>query len=103
VPNADFLGGAVTNWTHKDQAARLHLDFRTPGSLGAEGGRDLLLACAAGHAEVQKAPAPSVLLKEIGDGYGFELVVDIDNAEHMDEVASDLRFAVDKALRLLPA
>jgi hypothetical protein len=43
------------------------------------------------------------LLKEIGDRYGFELVVDIDNAERMDEVASDRRFAVDKALRQLPA
>ncbi len=103
VPNADFLGGAVTNWTHKDQGARLHIEFRTPGSLGAEGGRDLLLACAASHAEVEKATAPSVLLKDIGDSYGFELVVDIDNAERMDEVASDLRFAVDKALRQLPA
>jgi small-conductance mechanosensitive channel len=72
-------------------------------SLGAEGGRDLLLACAAAHPEAQKAPPPSVLLKEIGDGYGFELVVDIANAERMDEVASDLRFAVDKALRALPA
>lgn len=103
VPNADFLGGAVINWTHKDQAARLHLPFRTPESLGAEGGRDLLLACAAAHPEAQKTPPPSVLLKEIGDGYGFELVVDIANAERMDEVASDLRFAVDKALRQLPA
>ncbi len=103
VPNADFLGGAVTNWTHKDQSARLHLDFRTPGSLGAEGGRDLLVACAAAHPEVQKTPGPSVLLKEIGDSYGFELVADIENAERMEQVASDLRFAIDKALRALPA
>lgn len=103
VPNADFLGGAVINWTHKDQSARLHLTFRTPEALGAEGGRDLLIACATAHPEAQKTPAPSVLLKEIGDGYGFELVVDIANAERMDEVASDLRFAVDKALRQLPA
>ena len=103
VPNADFLGGAVTNWTHKDQGARLHLEFRTPGSLGAEAGRDLLLACAASHPGVEKSPAPSVLLKDIGDSYGFELVVDIDNAERMEETASDLRFAVDKALRQLPA
>lgn len=103
VPNADFLGGAVTNWTHKDQGARLHLAFQTPGTLGAEKGRDLLIGCAIAHPEVQKAPVPFVLLKEIGGSYSFELVADIENAERMDEVASDLRFAVDKALRQLPA
>lgn len=103
VPNADFLSVSVTNWTHKDKGGRLQLTFHTPESLGAEGGRDLLLACAKAHPKVLSDPPVSVLLLEIGGGYTFELEADVADVMTMKEVASDLRFAVDRALRAATA
>lgn len=99
VPNADFLGVSVTNWTHKDMGGRVHLTFRTPEDLGAEGGRDLLIACAKAHAKVLSDPPIKVLLLDIGGGYTFELSADVADVMTMKEVSSDLRYAVDKALR----
>ena len=103
IPNADFLSVSVTNWTHKDKGGRLHLTFQLPAELGARGGRDLLLACAAGHPMVLSDPPPHVLLQEIGGGYTFELEADVGDATTMRQVASDLRFAVDAALNARPA
>jgi small-conductance mechanosensitive channel len=99
IPNADFLSASVTNWTLKDKGGRLHLTFRIPGKLGAAGGRDLLLASARSVPKVQSHPEPRVLLQDIGDTYTFELEADVGDATTMREVASDLRYAVDAALR----
>ncbi|MGE5539246.1 MAG: DUF3772 domain-containing protein [Gemmatimonas sp.] len=99
IPNADFLSASVTNWTHKDKGARVRLTFKIPGSIGAEGGRDLLLACAREIPKVLSYPPPRALLQDIGDTYTFELEADIADATTMREVASELRFAVDRALR----
>lgn len=99
VPNADFLGVSVTNWTHKDLGGRLHLTFSLPEDLGAEGGRDLLIACAKAHPKVLSDPPIKVLLLDIGGGYSFELAADVADVTTMKEVSSDLRYAVDKALR----
>ncbi len=99
IPNGDFLSVSVTNWTHKDRGARLQITFQLPEALGAEGGRDLLLSCAAADPNVQSFPPPRVLLQAIGGGYTFELEADVPDAAKMREVASDLRFAVDRELR----
>ncbi len=99
VPNADFLSVSVTNWTHKDKGGRLQLTFHVPESMGAEGGRDMLLACAKAHPKVLSDPPISILLQEIGGGYTFGLEADVADVTTMKEVASDLRFAVDRALR----
>lgn len=99
IPNGDFLSVSVTNWTHKDRGARLQIAFQLPEALGAEGGRDLLLSCAKADPNVQADPPPRVLLQAIGGGYTFELEADVPDATKMKEVASDLRFAVDRELR----
>ena len=103
IPNADFLSASVTNWTFKDRFARLHLTFQLPESLGADGGRELLLACAKGNANVQSDPPPRVLLEAIGGTYTFSMAADVADVTMMKEVASELRFAVDHELRKRPA
>jgi len=99
IPNADFLSASVTNWTHRDKGGRLRLTFRIPGTLSAERGRDLLLACARNVRLVASHPEPRVLLQDIGDSYTFELEADVDDATRMREAASELRYAVDGALK----
>lgn len=99
VPNADFLSVSVTNWTHKDKGGRLHLIFNTPENMGAEGGRDMLLACAKAHPIVLSDPPISIFLQEIGNGYTFELEAEVADVTTMKQVASDIRFSVDRALR----
>jgi len=72
---------------------------------------DLLAGLAASHPHVLKTPQPQVLLEEFGGqgriftlNYWMEIRLDIDP----DEVASDLRFAIEKkfeeaGVKILPA
>jgi small-conductance mechanosensitive channel len=49
---------------------------------------------------VLPSPAPAVLLRDLGAGaYTFELACVVPDALHRAEVASDLRIAIDAALR----
>ena len=103
-----FSGSAVVDWYNtsglvkepiKDKGGRLHLIFNTPENMGAEGGRDMLLACAKAHPIVLSDPPISIFLQEIGNGYTFELEAEVADVTTMKQVASDIRFSVDRALR----
>lgn len=101
VPNADFLQTHVVNWTHKDLTARVEVTVQVSHARGdAASLREVLLACARRHPSVLPSPAPAVLLRDLGAGsYTFELACVVPDALHRAEVASDLRIAIDAALR----
>ncbi len=101
VPNADFLQTHVVNWTHKDLTARVEVVVQVAHSRGdAASLREVLLDCARSHPSVLPGPAPAVLLRDLGAGtYTFELACVVPDALHRAEVASDLRIAIDAALR----
>lgn len=100
VPNSDLLSNAVVNWTHRDRVGRVDVRVSIDQSVDSAAARELLLACARDHSEVLGWPQPFVLLAEFADNaLVFELRAFLRNVEKRVRVASDLRFAIDRACR----
>jgi small-conductance mechanosensitive channel len=66
----------------------------------AASARALLLECIAAHRGLLPTPPPRVLLQDFDAAtYAFELQVHVRDVAQMEEVASQLRFAADAAMR----
>jgi small-conductance mechanosensitive channel len=100
IPNSQLVSSAVVNWTHKDVSGRIEIPVKVAGVKDAASVKDVLLDCAKAHPAVMKGSAPSVLLKDFaGNSFEFVLSVAVPRAIEMQNVASDLRFAIDQAFR----
>ena len=100
IPNSSLVSPAVTNWTHKDVSGRIEIPVKVAGVKDAASVKAILLDCAKDHSGVMKRPGPSVLLKDFnGNNFEFVLQVAVPRALEMQQVASDLRFAIDQAFR----
>jgi small-conductance mechanosensitive channel len=100
VPNSDLLSQAVTNWTHKDTIGRVDVQVGVDYGSDLDGVRKVLLACAEAHPDVTRQPAPFVLFREFGDSaLVIELRAFLFDVSKQLRVASDLRFAIDRAFR----
>jgi potassium-dependent mechanosensitive channel len=111
IPNSSFLERHLTNWTYSSRIGRFSLRVGAPYGSATQVVMDLLAGLAAGHPHVLKTPQPQVLLDEFGTqgriftlNYWLEIRLDVDP----HEVASDLRFAIEKkfeeaGVKILPA
>jgi small-conductance mechanosensitive channel len=100
IPNSQLVSAAVVNWTHKDVSGRIDIPVKVSNVTDAASVKAILLDCAKGHPGVMKAPGPSVLLRDFsGNNFEFQLQVGVPRALEMQQVASDLRFAIDQAFR----
>ncbi|HEX2114291.1 MAG TPA: DUF3772 domain-containing protein [Alphaproteobacteria bacterium] len=100
IPNSSLVSTAVVNWTHKDVSGRIEIPVKVSGVKDAASVKAILLDCARGHSMVMKAPGPNALLKDFsGNSFEFVLQVAVPRALEMQQVASDLRFAIDQAFR----
>lgn len=100
VPNSELLSGAVVNWTHRDKYGRIDVKVGVAYGSDTEKVRDILLAVGKAHKMVVSWPAPYVLFQNFGDStLDFELRCYISDVEKNLIVASDLRYALDKAFR----
>ncbi|MSP88073.1 MAG: mechanosensitive ion channel family protein [Alphaproteobacteria bacterium] len=100
IPNSEILSSAVVNWTHKDRMARI--DIKVAIAYGADTRRvqQLLMDCARAHSQVALHPAPQVVLADLGaNGLDFELRVFVNDVDYFNVVPTDLRMAIDAALR----
>ena len=101
VPNSTLIEGNVTNWTLSN--SRVRRDIKVGVAYGSDTRKvsDTLLAAAARHGQVLNDPAPRVIFEDFGaDALAFMLEFWIDYAAGADgrQIASDLRFILDKAL-----
>ncbi|MBL8699211.1 MAG: mechanosensitive ion channel [Alphaproteobacteria bacterium] len=101
VPNAEFLQTHVVNWTHKDTSARVDVTITIPQYRGdAASLREMLLGCVRQRSDVLAHPPPIVLLKDLtADAYVFDVFCFTSEALRRGFIASELRFAIDAALR----
>lgn len=100
IPNSQLVSAAVVNWTHKDVSGRIEIPVKVAGVKDAASVKTILLDCAGRHPAVMKMPGPSVLLRDFsGNSFEFMLQVAVPRALEMQQVASDLRFAIDQAFR----
>ena len=111
IPNSSFLEQHLTNWTYPSQHSRFSLRVGAPYASSTQGVIELLTKAAGDHPQILKAPRPQILLEEFGGqarifslNYWLEIRLDVDP----NEVASDLRFAIEESftkagLKVLPA
>ena len=98
VPNSEFTGQRVTNWTANDRSVRIKLQVGTSYSSDPEEVRGLLLQVADGHPDVLPDPAPDVIFTDFGDSsLDFELRVWTTRQVRTPFILkSDLYFAIFK-------
>lgn len=99
VPNSQLMTMEVMNWTHRGRLGRVKVPIGVSYSSDPEKVRDILLRCAKENASVLTRPPPSVVFKAFGESsLDFDLRVFIRDIDYVLVVASELRFAIKKAL-----
>ena len=74
IPNAEFITGAVKNWTHANTTGRIIVKVGVGYDCDPDLVCDILLASASEHPRVLKQPPPRALLLGFGDSaLEFEL------------------------------
>jgi small-conductance mechanosensitive channel len=100
LPNAELIAQPVQNWTHKSRMARIILPVGVAYGSDTANVRDILLACAEEHTQVQRYPEPYVIFQQFGESsLDFELRCYVKDTDFVLSCKSDLNFAIDKAFR----
>jgi len=100
IPNSELITNAVTNWTHKNQIARITVKVGVSYDSDAEKVREILIAEAKRHPRVMNEPEPVVFFMNFGDSaLNMELRCIVDSANFMLSTKSDLHFSILKAFR----
>lgn len=99
-PNSELIANSVVNWTLRDRIIRVVIPMRVVPGSDTKLVRDLLLDCARQQRRVCAEPAPTVLFKRFLDiGLEFELRCFVIDTAYVNQVTSDLNFAIDNAFR----
>lgn len=99
IPNTQFIGSSVTNWTATGKKTRVHLPITTAAVDNPKRVEDALLQVACQHPQVLADPPPQVWLTKIGETFAFELLVWTDDPmDGARQLQSDLHYAIHRAL-----
>lgn len=100
VPNSELVSSRVVNRSAPTPRARARISIGIAYGTDTDALQKLLVSVAEKDPRVLAEPAPKVYFREFGEyALMFELAVWIASAEKDTTVTSDLRFAIDKALR----
>jgi potassium-dependent mechanosensitive channel len=100
IPNSRFLEQEVVNWSHGDPRSRVHVPVSVAYGSDVRLVRRLLLAAAAEHPGLLRDPRPSVWLHRFGaSALEFELLVWICDRRRLNDLVSELNFAILDAFR----
>jgi len=99
VPNSQLMTTEVVNWTHRGRLGRVKVPVGVSYSTDPEQVESILLKCAEENSTVLSRPPPRVRFMAFGESsLDFELRVYIRDIDYTLVVASELRFAIKKAL-----
>jgi potassium efflux system protein len=100
VPNSALIASPVVNWTHKNRIARVIVRLSVEAKADPRHIERILLASAGQAEHVMKHPAPSVILRSVGEEkMDFELRCFIADTDYYLPTLSAVNFAVDSAMR----
>lgn len=100
VPNGQFITEPVVNQTYSDRGVRLRVNVGVAYGSDVELVRRTLLRVALEHPQVYRHDAAKVQFVNFGDSsLDFTLLFWITEARDQQDVASDIRFAIDAAFR----
>ncbi len=100
VPNSKLVGENVTNWSHYEKKARFHINVGVAYGSDTQLVRELLEQVAENHRKILKSPAPFARFIDFGNS-SLDFQIHFWSREFMriEDVKSDLRFAIDRAFR----
>jgi potassium efflux system protein len=100
IPNAEFITGAVKNWTHANTTGRIIIKVRAMYDSDPDLVCATLLASASEHPRILKQPAPRALLLGFGDtALEFELRAFVGHVDDGLTTRSDLHFDILRRFR----
>jgi small-conductance mechanosensitive channel len=100
VPNSEMLSTALVNWTHKDKLGRVEVKVGVAYGSDCQRVHDTLMACAEERSDLMSWPRPFVIFRDFGDSaLEFMLYVYVRDVDRRMRVASELRFAIERAFR----
>lgn len=100
VPNSKLIGENVINWSHVQRVARFHVGVGVAYGSDTALVREILLRVAEEHDRVLSSPKPIVRFLDFGNSsLDFDLLFWSRDLIRIEDVKSDLRFAIDKAFR----
>lgn len=100
VPNSKITTHNVVNWDHDNDRTRFEISVRTSFGSDTELVKKLLCEAAKEHSDVTGEPEPFVRLEKFGEfALEFKLYFWSYNLFFIENVLSDIRFAIDKKFR----
>lgn len=100
VPNSKFIIDNVINWTHLKQSVRFSVEVGVAYGSDVQLVKKILLHEADAHSKTVDQPKPFVRFINFGNSsLDFELCFWSHEVWTIEDVKSDLRFAIDKAFR----
>jgi small-conductance mechanosensitive channel len=100
IPNAEFITGAVKNWTHANTIGRIIIKVGVAYDSDPDQVCEILLACAKEHPRVLDLPPSRALLLGFGEStLDFELRAFVDNVDASLVTRSDLHLAILRRFR----
>jgi small-conductance mechanosensitive channel len=100
IPNAEFITGAVKNWTHANTTGRIIIKVGVAYDSDPDRVCEILLACAKEHPRVLDLPQSRALLLGFGEStLDFELRAFVDNVDAAMVTRSDLHLAILRRFR----
>ncbi len=100
VPNSKLVQNKVINWSNNDHKARFTIEVPVMYGSDTARVRQLLLETASRHGKVYKDPKPFVRLIRFGEyALHFELSIWSSEFLFIEDVKSDLRFAIEQAFK----
>lgn len=100
VPNADFISGMVTNWTHSNMNGRVRVPVGVAYGSDPRQVEEILLEIAKAHPMVDKRTEANVIFIGFGaDSMDFEIRVIIKDVNWMLAVRSDMNFEIVERFR----
>ncbi len=100
VPNADFISGTVTNWTHSNMNGRVKVPVGVSYDSDPETVKKILLEIAEAHDMVDHRTHPSVVFLGFGaDSLDFEIRAILKDVNYVLSVRSDMNFEIHRRFK----
>jgi small-conductance mechanosensitive channel len=100
IPNRTLTNENVNNWSYSDQFTRFSVSVGVAYGSDTRHVKELLLQCASENQAVSDTKPTAVRFEEFADSsLNFTVLFWSASAWQIDDVKSELRFAIDKSFR----
>jgi len=100
VPNSKFVNDRIINWTHIDFKTRFFVEVGVAYGSDVNLVSELLKSCAMDNSKIANTPKPFVRFNNFGESsLDFQLYFWVKESFLVENIKSDLRFAIDEAFR----